>query len=69
MREHLAAGGYDMAHAGTGEEALRLAGSLQPAAITLDILLPDANGMDVLARLKATRDDEQHPGGDCVGDG
>jgi PAS domain S-box-containing protein len=55
MREHLAAGGYDMAHAGTGEEALRLAGSLQPAAITLDVLLPDANGMDVLARLKATR--------------
>ena len=61
MREHLHAGGYDMAHAGTGEEALRLADSLRPAAITLDILLPDSNGMDVLARLKATRSTSHIP--------
>jgi PAS domain S-box-containing protein len=53
--EHLTAGGYDTAHAGTGEEALQMAGNLRPAAITLDIMLPDANGMDVLARLKATQ--------------
>ncbi len=55
IREHLTAGGYDFAHASTGEAALKMAAELQPVAITLDILLPDANGMDVLARLKATQ--------------
>ncbi|HVU37948.1 MAG TPA: response regulator [Opitutales bacterium] len=54
MQEYLVKGGYDVALATTGEEALRLAAQLRPSAITLDIVLPDANGMDVLARLKAT---------------
>ncbi len=51
--------GYDVATAATGDEALRLARELRPAALTLDIVLPDSDGLAVLARLKqdeATRD-------------
>ncbi len=55
MKEYLNNGGYDMAHAATGEEALKQAAVLHPVAITLDILLPDASGLDVLARLKDNR--------------
>jgi PAS domain S-box-containing protein len=61
LTEYLSAGGYEVAHATTGQDGLRLAGSLRPAAITLDIILPDGNGMDVLARLKATRATSQIP--------
>ena len=48
-----------MAHAATGDQAVVLAKELRPAGITLDILLPDGDGLDVLARLKSlpeTRD-------------
>jgi len=54
MAEHLTSGGYRVAYASTGEEAVRMASQLHPSAITLDVVLPDANGMDVLARLKAS---------------
>ncbi|MGH8335923.1 MAG: ATP-binding protein, partial [Gammaproteobacteria bacterium] len=37
LKEYLINGGYDVAQAATGEDALRLAAELQPAAITLDI--------------------------------
>ena len=37
----------------TGREALELARSERPAAITLDLMLPDLHGRDVLAALKA----------------
>jgi len=50
--EHLATGGYRTAHARTGEEAIQKASELQPTAITLDVVLPDTNGMEVLAQLK-----------------
>jgi PAS domain S-box-containing protein len=45
--------GYRVAHAGTGEQAVALAQELKPAAITLDILLPDKDGLKVLAQLKS----------------
>ena len=45
-------GGYRTAHARSGMAALAKARELEPAAITLDILLPELDGWDVLTRLK-----------------
>lgn len=59
LAHQLANAGYRLAHATTGEQAVTLAKELQPAGITLDILLPDGDGLDVLAKLKSlptTRD-------------
>ncbi|GAG21434.1 unnamed protein product, partial [marine sediment metagenome] len=39
--------------ASTGEEGLRLAHALQPAVITLDVMMPDMDGWAVLRALKA----------------
>jgi PAS domain S-box-containing protein len=51
--------GVRVVTASDGEEGLRLARSLQPAAITLDVMMPDMDGWQVLSELKAdpaTRD-------------
>jgi PAS domain S-box-containing protein len=53
LGRHLKAGGFRMELARTGLEALIKARDLQPAAITLDILLPEIDGWEVLSRLKA----------------
>jgi PAS domain S-box-containing protein len=45
--------GFEVATAGSGEEGLRLAHKLQPAAITLDVIMPDMDGWSVLRALKA----------------
>src|SRR5260370_16568637 len=42
-----------MAVAQSGQEALRMARELMPVAMTLDILLPEIDGWEVLTRLKA----------------
>ncbi len=52
MSVWLADAGYKVEVATTGEEALRKAITLLPAAITLDILLPEMDGWRVLHRLK-----------------
>ena len=44
--------GVRVVTAAGGREALRLAASLQPAAITLDVMMPDLDGWDVLRELK-----------------
>jgi response regulator of citrate/malate metabolism len=41
----------------TGVEALQLIGELQPDLVLLDIYLPDLSGIEVLRRLRATRQD------------
>jgi CheY-like chemotaxis protein/anti-sigma regulatory factor (Ser/Thr protein kinase) len=59
LNHYLVENGYAVAHAGTGAEALELARRLKPAAISLDILLPDDHGLQVLSKLRAdpeTRD-------------
>ena len=59
LGRHLKKGGFRMQVARTGAEALSLARDLRPVAVTLDILLPEVDGWEVLARLKeheATRD-------------
>jgi signal transduction histidine kinase/DNA-binding response OmpR family regulator len=47
--------------AGNGPEALRLARSLQPAAITLDVMMPGMDGWEVLRELKAGADTRNIP--------
>jgi DNA-binding NtrC family response regulator len=48
--------GYHVLEAGTGTEALRLAGSDSPDLALLDVHLPDMNGIEVLDRLKQAGD-------------
>jgi adenylate cyclase len=53
MRRFLDKQGFHMVGAQSGEQGLRLAKELQPAAITLDVLMPGMDGWAVLTRLKA----------------
>ncbi len=52
LGNHLEVGGFRMLVAREAGEALRLARELKPVAITLDILLPEVDGWEVLTRLK-----------------
>jgi CheY-like chemotaxis protein len=48
--------GYRLVHAGSGAEALALARTIRPDAITLDVMMPKPDGWDVLTALKADAD-------------
>jgi PAS domain S-box-containing protein len=61
LRKYLAEAGYAVATAFNGKQALDLARKLKPAAITLDILLPDKHGLEVLAELKSLPDTRDIP--------
>jgi signal transduction histidine kinase/CheY-like chemotaxis protein len=59
LRENLAEAGYRVVGAASGEEGLQQARALRPLAITLDILMPQKDGWQILHELKAdatTRD-------------
>src|ERR1700690_110316 len=45
--------GYDVIHAGDGDEGLRIAREKMPDLILLDMMLPKLSGPDVLRALKA----------------
>ena len=53
ISRQLVSAGYRTELARTGTEALEKARLLQPAAITLDIILPDVDGWEVITRLKS----------------
>ncbi len=53
MRHFLAKQGFDVVTASNGEEGLRLAEELVPAVITLDVMMPEVDGWEVLRRLKS----------------
>jgi len=53
LSAYLQSAGYVAIRAKSGEEALRLAQSMQPMAITLDLVLPGVEGIDVLRKLKS----------------
>jgi len=53
LRPTLEAAGYVVAAAFTGAEALRAAAERPPSLVLLDLGLPDMDGHDVLARLRA----------------
>ena len=44
--------GYRVVHAYGGKEGVRLAREIRPAAITLDVIMPDKDGWSVLSELK-----------------
>jgi signal transduction histidine kinase/DNA-binding response OmpR family regulator len=52
LRRTLQGAGVRVVTAGDGEEALSLARTLHPAAITLDVLMPGMDGWEVLGELK-----------------
>ena len=58
---HLTEAGYDVAQAFDGIQAVQLARSLRPTAITLDVLLPQKDGLRVLAELKTLPETRQIP--------
>ena len=53
MQRFLSKEGFCIRAAAGGEEGLRLARQLRPAAITLDVMMPDMDGWSVLSALKA----------------
>jgi PAS domain S-box-containing protein len=53
--------GYRVAHAASGSQAVALAKTLKPDAITLDILLPGEDGMAILGQLKGASDTRTIP--------
>ncbi|MCJ2077102.1 response regulator [Methylobacterium sp. E-016] len=52
LKENLSDAGYEVVGASNGEDGLRLARELRPRAITLDIMMPGADGWQVLHALK-----------------
>jgi CheY-like chemotaxis protein len=52
MERHLTREGFTVVTANGGKEGLRLARKLHPAAITLDVMMPDVDGWTVLAAIK-----------------
>ena len=52
VERHLERSGFAVVTAGGGQEGLRLVRELQPAAVTLDIMMPDLDGWTVLAAIK-----------------
>jgi CheY-like chemotaxis protein/anti-sigma regulatory factor (Ser/Thr protein kinase) len=53
MTRYLSGAGYRTEIASTGTQALAKAADLKPAAITLDIILPEVDGWEVMTRLKS----------------
>lgn len=47
------AAGYEVAVAGDGAEAIRLAGALRPDLVVLDLMLPSVNGFEVCRWLRS----------------
>ncbi len=53
LRKYLVPEGYSVASALSGDEGLKLARQLKPSLITLDIMMPQKDGWQVLRELKA----------------
>ena len=56
LKPALTAAGYSVAQAPTGGEAMRMAKTLSPTIVILDLGLPDMDGKDVIAGLRTHSD-------------
>lgn len=54
-KEELTEEGYDVVVAGTGKEAIEMFERENPDLVTLDILMPDIDGISLLRRMKEIR--------------
>jgi DNA-binding response OmpR family regulator len=52
LHETLSQAGFEVAEAGTGTQGLDLAARLHPDLVTLDLILPDIDGIEVCRRLR-----------------
>ena len=52
FKEYMRKNGYEVIGLDRGGQAVELVGALKPAAVVLDINLPDINGFEILRRLK-----------------
>jgi CheY-like chemotaxis protein len=57
--------GHTVVFATDGAAALEIARQRQPDIIFLDVVLPEVDGLEVLARLKGGSDDARHPRRRC----
>ena len=64
MQRYLRKEGFTVCTASGGAQGLRMARQLQPAAITLDVIMPEMDGWIVLSALKADPACG-HPGASC----
>jgi DNA-binding response OmpR family regulator len=53
LRFNLTAEGFDVVSATNGEEAIHLARTACPDLVVLDVMMPEMDGLEVLAALKA----------------
>lgn len=51
MKQMVESGGYQAIEAASGAEALKLFETEKPDAITMDLLMPDMDGMDVVRKI------------------
>ena len=61
VSNYLSGEGYNIITATSGQEALRLAQSHRPFAITLDIIMPEMDGFEVLQHLKQNTETRDIP--------
>jgi len=61
LRKYLIPEGYSVASALSGEEGIKLAKQIIPALITLDIMMPEKDGWQVLRELKASASTKDIP--------
>lgn len=52
LEHKLVSSGYRVRMAGDGEESLRLIGETRPQLVVLDVMMPGADGFEVLRRMK-----------------
>lgn len=61
LKKILVQEGYECAEAATGREALEVYPEVRPDVVTMDITMPDMDGIETLRELKA-----RHPGAKVV---